>query len=66
MISTVKQKPLDKCMYYLLHEKNNNSPENLHEVNEKVQGMFDEVSVSPLAFLNNHLGVPNDKATEEK
>ena len=31
-------------MYYLLHEKYNNSPENLHEVNEEVQGMFDEVS----------------------
>ena len=53
-------------MHYLLHEKNNNSPENLHEVDEKVQRMFDEVSVSPLAFLNDHLGVPNDKATKEK
>ena len=53
-------------MYYLLHEKNNNSPENLHEVNEEVQGMLDEVFVSPLALLNDHLGVPNNKATEEK
>ena len=53
-------------MHYLLHEKNNNSPENLHEVNEKVQGMFDEVSVSTFAFLNDHLGVPHDETTEKE
>ena len=41
-------------------------PENLHEINEEIQGMFDKVSVSPLALLNDHLGVPNDKATKEK
>ena len=55
-----------KYMHYLLHEKYNNSLENLHEVNEKVHGMFDEVSVSLLAFLNDHLGIPDCKATEEK
>ena len=51
---------------FFLHEQDDDSPENLHEVNEEVQGMFDEVSVSPLALFNDHLGAPNNKATKEK
>ena len=51
---------------FFLHEQDDDSPENLHEVNEEVQRVFNEVSVSPFAFLNDHLGIPHYKATEKE
>ncbi len=52
--------------FYLAGENDENLPEDLNEVNEELDGVADEVAVSATFLLNDHLGVPNDEATEEK
>ena len=51
---------------YLLHQKNQDSSEDLHKVNKEVKGMSDEVFVASSPLLNNHLGVPHDESTEKQ
>ena len=51
---------------YLLHQKNHDFSEDLHKVNEKVEGMSDEVSVASSSLFNDHLGIPHDESTEHK
>lgn len=52
--------------FYLAGENDEDLPEDLNEVNEELDGVADEVAVSATFLLNDHLGVPNDEATEEK
>lgn len=48
-----------------MHEKNDNFSEDLHEVNEEVEGVGDEVLVPAATLLDDHLGVVDDKAAED-
>jgi len=52
--------------FILLHEKDQNLSEDLHEVNEKVQRVSDEILVSAPSFLDYHLSVPHDESTENQ
>ena len=51
---------------YLLHKQNENFSENLHEVNEEVQWVSDEVSISSSFLFNDHLSIPHNKPTEDQ
>ena len=51
---------------YLLHQKNQDSSEDLHKVNKEVKGMSDEVFVASSPLLNDHLGVPHDESAEKQ
>ena len=53
-------------IFYLLHEKDENLSENLDEVNEEIQGVGNEVSVSIPGLPDNQLGVEHDEATENR
>ena len=52
-------------MGYLLHEKDQNLSEYLDKVDEKIQGVGNEVLVSILGLPDNQLGVEHDEATED-
>ena len=52
-------------LYYLLHKKNQNFSEDLNKVNEKVEGVGNEVLVSVASLSDDHLGVEHDEATED-
>lgn len=49
-----------------MHKENDDFAENLHEVNEKVQGMGNEILVSTSAPFDDHLCVPHDESTEQQ
>ena len=51
---------------YLAGENDEYLSEDLNEVNEELDRVADEVVVSATLLLNDHLGVPNDEAAEEK
>ena len=50
---------------YLLHEEDEDLPEDLDEVDEEVEGVGDEVLVSVPGLPDDHLGVEHDEATED-
>ena len=50
---------------YLLHEKDENLPEDLDEVNEEVKGVGNEVLVSVPCLSDDHLGVKHDEPAED-
>ena len=50
---------------YLLHEKDENLPEDLDKVNEEVKGVGDEVLVSVPCLPDDHLGVKHDEPAED-
>jgi hypothetical protein len=49
----------------LLHKKNKNFPEDLHEINEEVQGVGNEVSVSSTSLEDDELGIVHDETAED-
>ena len=49
---------------YLLHKQNKNFSEDLDKVDEKVEGMGDEVLVSHPGLPDDQLGVEHDEAAE--
>ena len=49
---------------YLLHKQNKNFSEDLDKVDEKVEGVGDEVLVSHPGLPDDQLGVEHDKAAE--
>ncbi len=51
---------------HLLHEDDEDLPEDLDEVDEEVEGMGDEVPVPAAPLLDDHLGVPDDEPAEEE
>ena len=51
---------------HLLHEEDEDLPEDLGEVDEELEGVGDEVLVSAASLLNDHLGVVHDESTEEE
>ena len=50
---------------HLLHEKDENLPEDLDKVNEEVKGVGDEVLVSIPGLPDDHLGVKHDEPAED-
>ena len=55
-----------RCFFsYLLHEKDQNLPEDLDKVDEKIQGVGNEVLVSILGLPDDQLGVEHDETTED-
>ena len=50
---------------HLLHEKDENLPEDLDKVNEEVKGMSNEVLVSIPSLPDDHLGVKHDEPAED-
>ena len=50
---------------HLLHEKDENLPEDLDKVNEEVKGMSNEVLVSIPGLPDDHLGVKHDEPAED-
>ena len=54
-----------KCFSHLLHEKDQNLPEDLDKVDEKIQGVGNEVLVSILGLPDDQLGVEHDETTED-
>ena len=56
---------LNSVFTYLLHEKDENLPEDLDEVNEEVKGVGNEVLVSVPCLSDDHLGVKHDEPAED-
>ena len=50
---------------HLLHEEDQNFPEDLDKVDEEVEGVGDEVLVSVPSLPDDHLGVEHDEAAED-
>ena len=50
---------------YLLHEEDEDFPEDLDKVNEEIQGVGDEVLVTIASLPDDHLGVEHDEPTED-
>ena len=60
--------PIQSCYLansYLLHEEDEDLPEDLDEVDEEVEGVGDEVLVSVPGLPDDHLGVEHDEAAED-
>ena len=51
---------------YLLHEEDEDLPEELDEVDEEVEGVADGVLVAPPPLLDDGLGVVHHEAAEDQ
>ena len=49
----------------LIDEQDNNVLDDLDKVDEKLQGVSDEVSITATFLQDDHLGVPHDEAAED-
>ena len=54
-----------QCVY-LLHEEDDDFSEDLHEVNEEVQRVADEILISHSPLVHNNLSVPHNEAAEKE
>ena len=50
---------------YLLHKEDKNLPEDLDKVNEEIQGVCNEVSVTIAGLPYDDLGVKHDESAED-
>ena len=50
---------------HLLHEEDEDLPEDLDEVDEQVEGVGDEVLVTVPRLPDDHLGVEHDETAED-
>jgi len=57
--------PLLVVSLILLHQEDKNLPEDLDEVNEKIQGMGNEILVTIASLSDDDLGVKHDEPAED-
>jgi len=57
--------PLLVVSLILLHEEDEDLPEDLDKVNEEIQGVGNEVSVTITSLPDDDLGVEHDESTED-